>query len=194
MKGVVPTWVRCLSIMPRNAIATHHCEKGKQMDSNDLFNIAYDLHYKTKDLESARNHYFRLILEFPDSKEARSAKAQLRTIELTMANDVPIAPAPVNKIHVTSGSELIASGKICPQCERLTVAPQGFTQIGLIIALAGLALFLFSVYQRYIMGVDLPVWIAVIGVLLMTLGNSTNKPNRRRCNHCGYTWDTNDHS
>lgn len=72
------------------------------MDSNDLFNTAYDLHYKTKDLESACAHYQRLILEFPDSKEARIAKAQLRRIELTVAEEALIAPPPIEETQISS--------------------------------------------------------------------------------------------
>lgn len=51
------------------------------LNSRDLFQKAYDLHYKKYDLELAEAHYKLVIEKFPDSPEAGYAKTQLRNLE-----------------------------------------------------------------------------------------------------------------
>ena len=48
--------------------------------SEQLYKIAYDAHYKTKDLDKAQAGYETLLREFPDSSEASYASTQLENI------------------------------------------------------------------------------------------------------------------
>lgn len=80
------------------------------MRSEELYKEAYSRHHDDRDLDGARLLYEDLLARFPDSDEARHAKAQLMAIQRTsappplpspsvpVAPSVPVqAPAPVNQ-------------------------------------------------------------------------------------------------
>lgn len=62
------------------------------MQSEELYKEAYSRHHDNLDLEGARQLYEELLARFPDSEEARGAKAQLMAIQRTTAP--PPLPSP----------------------------------------------------------------------------------------------------
>ena len=56
------------------------------MESSELYKIAYDVHYKEKNLEIAYALYNKILTDFPNSQEASYAKTQISNIEVILPN------------------------------------------------------------------------------------------------------------